>query len=274
MSLVCVLPSPRDDADSTTWPCARFPFRFTQRRSHPSLVPALQNLLADNARRVHERVAEATLRAGRELSAVRVIAVTKYVSAETAAALFDVGEHALGENRVQELEVKAEALLERAPQWHLIGSLQTNKVARALSIANCIHSVDRVALWDLLAERAAHIAVAARPRLLLQVNTSAEANKHGFSPSELRRFFEERSTAMAQQEIQPAGLMTMAALHGGASAATACFETLAQLSEQLRAQGAPLGNELSMGMSQDFEMALRAGATMLRIGSAFFEGLS
>jgi pyridoxal phosphate enzyme (YggS family) len=243
------------------------------------LQPALTNQLAENARRVRERIARAALRVGRDPRALRVVAVTKYVEPAVAAALWEAGEQDLGENRVQELEAKAAALSAQhpgapPPTWHLIGSLQTNKVAKALRWARWIHSVDRPELWTALEKRLAEQPSAARPQLLLQVNVSGEATKHGFAPDELRAFLLERDAPLATDAIVPAGLMTMAPLGADAAATRACFDGLATLRDELRARGAALGAELSMGMSQDFEHALAAGATILRIGSAFFEGLA
>jgi uncharacterized pyridoxal phosphate-containing UPF0001 family protein len=270
------------------------------------LQPALTNQLAENARRVRERIAAAAERAGRDPRGIRVVAVTKYVDAAVASALCEAGERELGENRVQELEAKGPALAPLAPTWHLIGSLQTNKVAKALRWARWIHSVDRPALWASLRERlgaslrerlgeslrerlgeslrersgevprvrSEHGASAAPPRLLLQVNVSGEATKHGFAPEELRAFLRARSAEMRAEGLVPSGLMTMAPLGADAAATRACFDGLAALRDELRDEGAALGEELSMGMSQDFEHALAAGATILRIGSAFFEGLA
>ncbi|MBL8896621.1 MAG: YggS family pyridoxal phosphate-dependent enzyme [Planctomycetes bacterium] len=242
------------------------------------MQPALTNQLAENARRVRERIAEAALRAGRDPREIRVVAVTKYVAPEIAESLFEAGERELGENRVQELEAKGAALEARhasaPPVWHLIGSLQTNKVGKALRWARWIHSVDRPELWDALEKRIAELRPAAWPKLLLQVNISGEATKHGFAPEELRAFLLERSSALAARGLVPAGLMTMAPLGADAAATRACFDGLAALRGELRSRGAALGAELSMGMSQDFEHALAAGATILRIGSAFFEGLA
>lgn len=246
------------------------------------MQPALTNQLAENARRVRARVAAAAERAGRDPRSIRIVAVTKYVDAEVAAALCEAGECELGENRVRELEAKGPALASLAPTWHLIGSLQTNKVAKALRWARWIHSVDRPALWDALRgragealrERAGHDASALPPRLLLQVNVSGEATKHGFAPDELRAFLRERSAEMRTEGLLPAGLMTMAPLDADAATTRACFDGLAALRDELRSAGTALGEELSMGMSQDFEHAIAAGATILRIGSAFFEGLA
>ncbi|MBK9383438.1 MAG: YggS family pyridoxal phosphate-dependent enzyme [Planctomycetes bacterium] len=243
------------------------------------MQPALTNQLADNARRVRERIAQAALRVGRDPRELRVVAVTKYVQSAVAAALWEAGEQELGENRVQELEAKAAALSAQHPGvpppiWHLIGSLQTNKIGKALRWARWIHSVDRPALWTALEERLVELPSDARPRLLLQVNVSGEATKHGFTPDELRAFLSERGAELANDALVPAGLMTMAPLGADAAATRACFDGLAALRDEMRARGAALGAELSMGMSQDFEHALAAGATILRIGSAFFEGLA
>lgn len=178
----------------------------------------------------------------------------------------------LGESRVQEAEEKLSDLAGSAPpEIHLIGQLQKNKVARALRLFDVIHSVGSVALFRRIDRL---VAEAGRPpqRVLLQVNTSAEESKGGASPEVLPRLLE---AAQDLSNVRILGLMTMAAggdLAGDPDSARRSFSTLRNLAES-HAEGFadPAAVELSMGMSQDFEVAIAEGATLVRIGSALFD---
>jgi PLP dependent protein len=182
--------------------------------------------------------------------------------------LADAGCLDLGESRPQELWNKAAALADLPIRWHLIGHLQRNKVERTLPLATLIHSVDSLRL--LAAIDAAAGAAGRTVPMLLEVNISGDRTKHGFMPDEMPARIAE---AVKFSHVQIRGLMTMAALEGGHERAKLDFRALRQLRDQLR-QTAATGltlDELSMGMSDDFEVAIEEGATLIRIGSALFE---
>ncbi len=224
--------------------------------------------LARNLMAVEERLAAACRRAGREREKVHLIAVTKTVSAEVAALLTELGVRDLGENRPQELWAKAGAL--PGARWHLIGHLQRNKVERTLPLTRLIHSADSVRLLRALEAEAAR-----RDRVcevLLEVNASREANKQGFAPEEVSGLVPELA---ALKHVRVTGLMTMAALEEDPQRCRPTFAEVRALRDRLRDQVRPPHrlDELSMGMSNDFEVAVEEGATFVRIGSALFEGV-
>lgn len=226
--------------------------------------------IAENLARVREQIAAAAAAAGRSPGDVRLVAVTKYVAAPLARELVAAGCSELGESRPQELWEKAAALADLPVQWHLVGHLQRNKIRRTLPIASLVHSLDSTRL---LAAVEAEAAVLDHPvRGLLEVNVSGEPAKHGFRPDELPDLL---PTLSAYPHVAIVGLMTMARLAGGSAAARADFAALRQLRDALAPQ-CPPGTELtelSMGMSGDFPEAIAEGATIVRIGSALFEGL-
>lgn len=217
--------------------------------------------------------------AGRDPASVRLIVVTKSVSPEVVQALLLLGQRDLGENRVQQLVARADALGTDAletiaaavPRWHMIGHLQRNKVRPLLEVCRVVHSVDSerlaVEIDRCAAGRGSSVDV------MLEVNVAGESNKTGLAAGDAPRVTEQ---IMKLTHVQLRGLMTMAPLDGGPAAARNTFSDLRQLSERLRAAGAmPAASvDLSMGMSQDFEEAILEGATMVRVGSVLFEGLS
>jgi pyridoxal phosphate enzyme (YggS family) len=217
--------------------------------------------LRDNLARVEERIARACARAGRNREDVTLVAVTKSVTPEVAAALLELGIADLGENRPQELWRKAAALA--GPRWHLIGHLQRNKIDRTLPLVSWIHSVDSVRLLDALEACGTHVNV------LLEVNASGEANKQGFAPAGV---LDLAAKVDALKHVQVRGLMTMAALQD-AEACRPTFTALRQLRDQVQARlPAHRLDHLSMGMSNDFEVAIEEGATFVRLGTVLFEG--
>lgn len=236
--------------------------------------------LAANLVAVRERIAVAARAAGREPASVQLVAVTKYVDAATTRLLVDAGCCDLGESRPQLLWEKAEVLRDMPIRWHLIGHLQRNKVRRTIPQVHLLHSGDSLRLLEELnAERAAAVKTEAatassakRLRVLLEVNVGGEAAKHGFTPNEVPSLVDRLAT-FEQLEIR--GLMAMARLSDDVDAARRDFAALRLLREQL--QGRWYGrfdlSELSMGMSGDFEAAIAEGATLVRIGSALFEGV-
>lgn len=223
--------------------------------------------IAENVKLVRERIAGAARRSGRSPDAVTLVAVSKYVDAAMARQLLAAGCHELGEARPQELCRKAEELKDESIHWHLIGHLQTNKVRRTLPLVSLIHSIDSNKLLDAIDAEAA--VLGRRVSLLLEVNISGEAAKHGFEPAALSAVLD-RAPFWPNVEIK--GLMGMAALEGGLDAARRNFSSLRELRDRLRSDhsGEVSLDELSMGMSGDYEIAIEEGATIVRVGSALF----
>jgi pyridoxal phosphate enzyme (YggS family) len=224
-----------------------------------------QPRLVENLARVRDRIAEATLQADRASDSVTLVAVSKYVDAAATRALLEAGCPALGESRPQQLWDKAADPALATAQWHLIGHLQRNKVARTLPCTTLIHSVDSLRLLE-----AIDAAASTPVRVLLEVNCSLEAAKQGLTPEGLEALLAELPRF---PQVQVCGLMTMAARSGGPSTAARNFEALRALRDRLECPAGTTLEELSMGMSGDFEEAIRAGATLVRIGSLLWEGV-
>jgi pyridoxal phosphate enzyme (YggS family) len=236
--------------------------------SQPQLV------LAERLAAVEQRMGAACRRAARDRAEVTLVAVTKTVEPAVAALLPPLGVFDLGESRPQELWRRAEVLAGAAlVRWHLIGHLQRNKIERTLPLVHCIHSVDSLRLLEAL-ERACPSCRPAGSRLdvFLEVNASREANKHGFAPEEVADL---APALLPLKHVRVAGLMTMAAYEEDPERCRPTFAGLCRLRDQLRAAVGPLHplEELSMGMSNDFEVAIEEGATMVRLGTVLFEGL-
>jgi pyridoxal phosphate enzyme (YggS family) len=187
------------------------------------------------------------------------------VPADRIAAALSFGLTAFGENRVQEAETKAAAV--PAARWELVGRLQSNKAARALAVFDVIHSVDSVDLARRLDRLAAQSARPARLPVYLEVNVDADAAKAGFAPADLAVNLAE---LVSLDRLELRGLMTVGRLVARPEEARSTFAALRRLAEELRAQYAGLGDGLSMGMSADFEVAVEAGSTVVRVGSAIF----
>ncbi len=231
---------------------------------------ALESVIHDNVARTRERIAAAAEAAGRDPGEVRLVGVTKYVDEVATRALFEAGVRDLAESRPQQLWAKAAALAEADIAWHLIGPLQRNKIRRTAPLVSLVHSCDDLRLLEALAAEGQTLG---RPiDVLLEVNISGEAAKHGFAPDELPAALQ-RAAELPGARVR--GLMGMASLEGGSAAAERNFRALAALRRQLQ-RACPAGvslDELSMGMSGDYEIAIRHGATIVRIGSALFSGV-
>jgi pyridoxal phosphate enzyme (YggS family) len=232
----------------------------------------IRQRITDNLAAVEERLCAACRRAGRTRSEVTLVAVTKTVSAEIAALLPELGVRDLGESRPQELWRKA-ATITTGVHWHLIGHLQRNKIERTLPLLSRIHSVDSLRLLEALEEagRRVHGQSAGSLPALLEVNASREASKHGFAPEEVPGL----APRLAElQQVRIDGLMTMAAYEEDPERTRPTFAALRTLRDRLAAElGRPLPH-LSMGMSNDFEIAVEEGATFVRLGTVLFEGVS
>lgn len=222
--------------------------------------------LRRNLAAVEERLAAACRRAGRRREDVTLVAVTKTVPVEAAALLPELGVFDLGENRPQELWRKA-AALPSAVRWHMIGHLQRNKIERTVPLTTLIHSVDRMSLVQALEEWAAK--ADRTVDVLLEANVSGEGSKQGFDAEGLMRAVEELA---ALRQVRVCGLMTMAPLQE-AEACRPVFAELRALRDRLAAElaGVHPVRELSMGMSNDFEVAVEEGATYVRLGTVVWE---
>jgi len=220
---------------------------------------------ADRLRSVKEKIGAAAARAGRSADSIRLLAVTKGFPAETVRAAMDLGLQDFGENRVQEAEAKIAAVTPR-PRWHLVGHLQGNKARRAVQLFDSIHSLDSEPLAREVSRRAAESGK--RIACLVEVNTSGEASKFGVAPEGALDLLR---AAGGLEGIALQGLMTIGPLTGGPEGARRAFRVLASLRAQARTDGLLAeGAELSMGMSEDFEIAIEEGATIVRIGTGLF----
>ena len=219
--------------------------------------------IARNWHELEERVAGAAEHAGRSISEVTIVAVTKTRSAEEMSAAIAAGVTDVGENRVQEAAAKR-ASVKAAARWHLIGQLQRNKVGRAIDIFDVVHSVDSIRLADALDRRVAE--TGGSIEALLQVNTSGGSQQAGADPESLPALLDH---VAGLDHLQVGGLMTIAAHSQDSGIVRACFRQLHDLAQQHRHRGSALG-VLSMGMSSDYEIAIEEGATMIRVGTVIF----
>jgi len=225
-------------------------------------------LLKQNLERVEARINDACHRVRRARSEVMLIGITKYVDAGTTKLLLDTGLHDLGESRPQIIWEKAPHIPEA--RWHLVGHLQRNKVTRTLPLVSLIHSVDSQRLLQAINKEAAKINKV--QEVLLELHLTEEETKSGFTPDEWPLL---PSFVVDLTHIKVTGLMGMAALDGTPDDARKTFARLRELRDRWQPLiGAPHDlHHLSMGMTGDFEQAILEGSTMVRIGSALFEGL-
>jgi pyridoxal phosphate enzyme (YggS family) len=223
--------------------------------------------LADNLERLTDALAAAAERSGRTARDVRLVAVTKTVELPAIRALIDLGHRDLGENRVQALVARAAALTDvPGLRWHMIGHLQRNKVRSVLPVAACIHAVDS----ERLAEEIQKVAAARdlNAEVMVEVNVSAESSKFGVAPDAAEALVE-RIEALPR--VRCVGLMTMAPLID-AERTRPLFARLRALRDRIREAVCPTCAELSMGMTNDYAVAVEEGATVVRIGTAIFAG--
>jgi pyridoxal phosphate enzyme (YggS family) len=225
-----------------------------------------------NLESVRGRIEEAARRSGRAAESVTLVAVTKKWPVHLVRPLIAAGALDLGENYPQELWRKAGELGDSGQnaRWHLIGHLQTNKARRTLPMVRWIHAVDSLKLLRTLDGLVRELGLASPPPVCLQVNTSGEETKHGWSPAGI---LEDGDAIAACRSIPVVGLMTMAAWGTDAQTARPSFARLRQTRDALRERTGLTLPDLSMGMSGDFESAIEEGATLVRVGSALLEGV-
>jgi pyridoxal phosphate enzyme (YggS family) len=212
---------------------------------------------------VIERIARACARARRDPGGVRLVAVSKTVDPERLRAAVHAGLGELGENRVQEAAAKVAAV--PGARWHLVGPLQSNKARRAVALFDTIQTVDSIDLGERLARIAGDLGRAPLT-ILLQVNVDGDPAKSGLPPDQVETV---AAALGGRPELRVAGLMTVGRQVGAAEEARPTFRALRELSDRVRARTS-LGSELSMGMTDDFEVAVEEGATIVRVGRALF----
>jgi pyridoxal phosphate enzyme (YggS family) len=233
--------------------------------SQPDLRRSYAERLAGRLPAVQGEIARAAQAAGRRPDGVQLIAVTKGHPVEAIEAARSVGLRAMGENRVAELATKVAQLGREGLEWHMIGHVQSRKVGDLLAVVDVVHSVDSVRLgqrFDRLGESGER-----RPAVLIQVNTSGEAAKGGLEgPGALDVILE----LAALPSLDVRGLMTMAPFVDDERVLRKTFSDVRRLAEEARRQDPSIGDQLSMGMSNDLRFAVEEGSTMVRIGTALF----
>jgi len=220
--------------------------------------------IAENHDRVRERIAHAASKDGRSTNDVELVVITKTHPVEKVREAIDAGQTLFGESRVQEARAKIPELPSNV-RWHFVGHLQKNKVRHALPLFEMIHSVDSLALAQdmnrIAQEEGLH------PRLLLEVNVAGEWSKFGFAPDKLR---EQMEALLALPRLSILGLMTIPPLAEEAEASREYFVQLREVRDHLQTEFRVDLAHLSMGMTQDFPIAVEEGATLVRVGTAIF----
>jgi hypothetical protein len=236
------------------------------RERRPVVVDSIERI-GQNVERIRTCIATAAARSGRSPDSVRLVAVTKSANRDQIASLAALGCQDLAENRPQRLWERASWFPDAT--WHLVGHLQRNKIARTVLTASWIHSVDSHRLLVAIDEQARSLAV--RPSILLQVNISSEPSKHGWRGDDVPRACD---GILAFAHVELRGFMGMSSLGGSIDQVRREFASLRELAVELRARGTVPArcDQLSMGMSDDYVIAIEEGATMVRIGSALLEG--
>ena len=215
---------------------------------------------------IKERMAEAALRAGREPSGIVLVAAAKTIPAEKVKAAVEAGVNVLGENYVQEAK-KIKAIIDLPVKWHLIGRLQSNKVKQTVNLFDVVETIDRQSLVQQLQHHASQ--AQKRLDLLIQVNLSGELTKSGVKPGEVLPLIK---MIAGCENLSCTGLMTLPPFFDDPERARPYFSELRQLRDRLQpiVPGNVRLQELSMGMSGDYEVAIEEGATLVRIGTALF----
>lgn len=222
------------------------------------------NSIAENLGRVREQMAQAARKAGRAVEDIELVAITKTHPAEKVREAIEAGQTLFGESRVQEARAKIPGLPSNI-RWHFVGHLQKNKIRHALPLFEMIHSVDSVAVAEdinrIAQEEGLH------PRVLLEVNVAGEGSKFGFTPDTLR---DQMEPLLALPRLSILGLMTIPPLAEEAEASRRYFVQLRELRDCLQTEFRVDLAQLSMGMTQDFPIAVEEGATLVRVGTAIF----
>jgi len=220
--------------------------------------------IAENLERVREQIAQATGKAGRSIDDVELVAISKTHDAVKVREAIEAEQSLFGESRVQEARVKIPELPSNL-RWHFVGHLQKNKIRHALPLFELIHSVDSLALAQDINRIAEEDGL--HPRVLLEVNVAGEGSKFGFTPEKLR---EDLENLLALPRLSILGLMTIPPIADEAEASRKYFVELRELRDRLQTEFHVDLAQLSMGMTQDFAIAVEEGATLVRVGTAIF----
>lgn len=229
------------------------------------MVPECERL-ANNLTLVKTKIQAACSRASRSPDDVTLLAVTKTVSVEVVASLVDLGLTRFGENRAQVGAEKVAVLDKAEVEWHFIGHLQRNKVKHVLPGFRVFHSIDSLRLAKTLAEEA--VKKKCEIEVFVEVNVSGEASKHGVAPDDA---FALAEYLASQSGVSLRGLMTMAPICSDVEQTRPVFRRLRELRDSIIARTGIALPDLSMGMSNDFEIAIEEGATVIRLGSVLFQ---
>lgn len=224
----------------------------------------------ENIESIKERIAKAEIKAGRKAGEVKLMAVSKFHPIEQIEEAIEAGQFLFGENRVQEAGEKFPVIFEKHnnAELQMIGQLQSNKVKNAVKIASCIQSVDRFDLIQEIEKQCAKIDKTIK--ILFEVHTGEESKSGFTSESDLRHCLDAIS-AGDFPHVSPAGFMTMAPFTDDEKLVRKSFVTLRELADKLKSEYDSFEmNELSMGMSGDFEIAIEEGSTLIRVGTAIF----
>jgi pyridoxal phosphate enzyme (YggS family) len=245
------------------WQTAAFAKATACQRARPALQFCM-NSIAENLERVCEQIATASAKSGRSANDVELVAITKTHPVEKVREAIEAGQILFGESRVQEARAKIPELLSHI-RWHFVGHLQKNKIRHALPLFELIHSVDSLALAQdidrIAQEEGLH------PRVLLEINVAGEGSKFGFAPDKLR---EQMEALLALPRLSILGLMTIPPLAEDAEESRKYFVQLRELRNHLQTEFRVDLVQLSMGMTQDFPIAIEEGATLVRVGTAIF----
>jgi pyridoxal phosphate enzyme (YggS family) len=222
------------------------------------------NSVSQNLERVREQIEQAAVKSGRAVEDVELVAITKTHPAEKVREAIEAGQTLFGESRVQEARAKIPEL-PSSMRWHFVGHLQKNKIRHALVLFEMIHSVDSLGLAQeinrIAGEQGLH------PRVLLEVNVAGEGSKFGFSVENLRNQMED---LLALPRLSVLGLMAIPPLGQEAEVSRKYFVQLRELRDRLQTEFRVDLAQLSMGMTQDFAVAIEEGATLVRVGTAIF----
>lgn len=223
--------------------------------------------IADRLTEIRQRIDAAARSAGRDPSSVRLVAVSKTFPIDAVREAWQAGHRDFGENRVQEALQKIDASTDLEIRWHLLGHLQANKARKAATAFSTIQSVDSIELLEKLDRSAAE--AGASPELLIQVDLAGEATKFGAPPDAARRILDAAARCTA---VRVTGLMTLPPVPDIPEDSRPWFRRLREMRDAWLAAGVParILGELSMGMSQDFEVGVEEGATIVRVGTAIF----
>jgi PLP dependent protein len=224
--------------------------------------------LAQRLAQVQEQIADAARKAGRKPADITLVGVTKYTGRAELIEAYNAGLRDFGENRVADAEERFAPLPypPGAARLHFIGHLQTNKAKRAVALADVVHSVDSLRLAETLGKAAGQLNKVLP--VLLEVNISGEESKEGLSPADLPALLE---NVLKLPNLEPCGLMTLAPYYAEPEQTRPVFARLRELFERQH-PGTPAWRELSMGMTNDFQVAIEEGATLVRVGRAIFTG--